>query len=494
MYYLSYIFIMAISLISPSTHAVNSALDSPVALSLKTSKSCQSVQNGAFSILKNYGDANFADDLIAYSKITSLDNECYRWQAIILDNLRNLSLEPIGYRDHMFDLISAIDADFKSELMLHLFRYSIALKPLSDKEWDAVKDSLQVSSEITVLSVMLGLVASPNIEDADLQVKMADLFEMAKGKNLAAPELIDLSRAIELFLTITIEQRPALFADYYNTYFYLLDNSGMKNITEYAIVFFNDNQNEIGLAFIETFIGNVSVEEGIDKSLFSLLYKMHKEKEFSDFYHHAITVLVKNNPDQIRNIILNAKLNNTKKDLLIIEYQLNEPGEYSVGDYAEQLFDEQIRKQQKAAEYLLAFGSRSEVVKEDVINKLMSLQVSKDKISSTNLIVTLLKVLDNVGSEDQQTISIFLWGLEDTDPRISLQAKAGLESIGASAMPEYNKSFKTYSLKVQASVIEIMGSFDRSKVTAIKFLSRVTPKNEKMKFAINDAVAELNAF
>jgi hypothetical protein len=39
-----------------------------------------------------------------------------------------------------------------------------------------------------------------------------------------------------------------------------------------------------------------------------------------------------------------------------------------------------------------------------------------------------------------------------------------------------------------------MGSFDSGKVTTIKFLSRVTPRNEKMKFAISDAVAELNAF
>lgn len=494
MYYLSYLFILLISLISPNIYAVNSNVESIDVVSADALKNCQSVESEAFVILKNYGDANFSDDLITYSNTHPVTRDCYRWQTIILDNLRNLSLEPEGYREHMFDLISAIDADYKSELMLHLLRYSIALTPLTDKEWDAVKSSLQVSNEITVLSVMLGLVASPNIEDTDLQIKMADLFEMAKEERLAAPELIDLSRAIELFLTIAIEQRPALFAEYYNTYFYLLDKSGMKNITEYAIVFFNDNQNEIGLTFIETFIGNVSIEEGVDTSLFSLLYKMHREKEHNDFYNHAVSVLVNNNSNQIRNIILNANLNNTKKDLLILEYALDKPDEFSVGAYAKQLFDTKIRKQQKAAEYLLAFGARAEVVKDDVINKLKDLQVSQDKISSTDLIVTLLQVLDNVGAEDQDTIEIFLWGLEDTDPRISLQAKTGLESIGASAMPEYNKNFKTYSLKVQASVIEIMGSFDRSKVTAIKFLSRVTPKNEQMKFAINDAVAELNAF
>lgn len=494
MYYLSYLFILLSSLISPNVYAINSSVESIDVVSTDAPKNCQSVESDAFVILKNYGDANFADDLITYSNTHPVTSNCYRWQTIILDNLRNLSLEPTGYREHMFDLISAIDVDYKSELMLHLLRYSIALKPLSDNEWSAVKDSLQVSSEITLLSVMLALVASPNIDDADLQVKMADLFGMAKSNSLAGPEKVNLSRAIELFLTIAIEQRPALFADYYNTYFYLLDKSGMKNITEYAIIFFNDNQNEVGLKFIETFIGNVNVEDGIDKSLFSLLYKMHKEKEISDFYHHAVTVLVKNNPIQIRNIILNAQLNNTKKDLLIIEYGLDRQDEYSVDYYAKQLSDRQIRKQQKAAEYLLAFGSRSEVVKDDVINKLKNLQISKDKISSTSLIVDLLKVLENVGSEDQDAINIFLWGLKDTDPRISLQAKAGLVSIGASAMPEYTKHFKSYSLAVQESVIDVIGSFDSSKVTAIKFLSRVTPKNDNIKFAINHAVAELNAF
>jgi hypothetical protein len=268
----------------------------------------------------------------------------------------------------------------------------------------------------------------------------------------------------------------------------------MANITEEAIVFFNDNQNEIGLRFIETFIGNVSVEGGVDKNLFSLLYKMHREKEFSEFYNHAVTVLVNNNPDEIRNIILSANLNKMKKDLLILEYQLDKPGEYSIEKYSNQLFDEQIRQQQKAAEYLLAFGTRSAVVKVDVINKLTSISISKDKISSTKLIISLLNVLENIGVQDPQTINIFLGALEDTDPKIQRQAMAGLESIGADAMPEYNRNFKMYSVKVQALVIEVMGSFDSGKVTTIKFLSRVTPRNEKMKFAISDAVAELNAF
>jgi hypothetical protein len=105
-----------------------------------------------------------------------------------------------------------------------------------------------------------------------------------------------------------------------------------------------------------------------------------------------------------------------------------------------------------------------------------------------------LNVLENIGAQDPQTINIFLWALEDTDPKIQRQAMAGLESIGADAMPEYNRNFKMYSVKVQALVIEVMGSFDSGKVTTIKFLSRVTPRNEKMKFAISDAVAELNAF
>lgn len=494
MYYLSFIFVLSVSLISPSLFALNASLDDHVVSLPETTQYCKSVQDGALSILARHNDDGFSHDLIEYSKSYPIDNDCYRWQFVILNNLRKLSLEPVGYRDYMFDRVSSTDNDLKSELMLHVFRYSLGLKPLSAQEWDVVKTSLQVSSELTVLSVMLGLVAFSNEGDVELEGQMADLFEMAKDSRLAGPDTINLSRAIELFLTITIEQRPDLFSSYYNKYFYLLDEGGMMNITEDAIVFFNNNQNDIGLKFIETFIGSVGVDGVVDKNLFSLLYKMHKEKEFSAFYNHAITVLVKNNPNKIRTIILSANLNRIKKDLLIIEYQLDKPDEYSVAYYANQLFDEQIRKQKKAAEYLLAFGSRSEVAKEDIIKKLMSIKQSKDKISSSDLIVSLLEVLDNIGSQDQQTINIFLWALEDSDPKIQLQAKLGLESIGASAMSEYNRNFKTYSLKVQALVIDVMGSFDSGKVAAIKFLSRVTPKNEEMKFAINGAVAELNAF
>lgn len=494
MYYLSFLFIISVIFISPSIYAASSELDSKDISLPKTVQYCKSVQDNALSILASYKDENFSNNLIEYSKSYPIDNDCYRWQLVILNNLRKLSLQPIGYRDYMFERIRSTDDDFKSELMLHVFRYSLGLSPLSEQEWATVKTSLQVSNELTVLAVMLGLVASSKEGDLELDNKMSDLFEMATKNNLAAPNQVGLSRAIELFLTITIEQRPDLFSTYYNKYFYLLDERGMGNITEEAIVFFNDNQNEIGLRFIETFIGNVSVEGGVDKNLFSLLYKMHREKEFSEFYNHAVTVLVNNNPDEIRNIILSANLNKMKKDLLILEYQLDKPGEYSIEKYSNQLFDEQIRQQQKAAEYLLAFGTRSAVVKVDVINKLTSISISKDKISSTKLIISLLNVLENIGVQDPQTINIFLGALEDTDPKIQRQAMAGLESIGADAMPEYNRNFKMYSVKVQALVIEVMGSFDSGKVTTIKFLSRVTPRNEKMKFAISDAVAELNAF
>ena len=494
MYYLSFLFIMSAIFISPSLYAINSELDPAATSQPETSQYCKSVQDAGLSLLDNYKDENFSNDLIEYSKSYPVDNDCYRWQLLILNKLRKLSLQPVGYRDYMFARIPSMDDDFKSEFMLHIFRYSLEFKPLSEKEWDTVKASLQVSSEITVLSIMLGLVASSSEGDVELHKQIADLFMMAKANNLAAPEQVDLSRAVELFLTISITQRPDLFASYYNKYFYLLDESGMDNITTEAIEFFNDNQNEVGIKFIGIFIDNASAENGIDKNLFSLLYKMHKEKEFSGFYHHAVTVLVESHPDNIRDIIINANLNRMKKDLLVIEYQLDRPGEYSVEKYALQLFDAKIRKQQKAAEYLVAFGTRSKLVKQDVINKLMSIKISKDKVSSTKLIISLLKVLENIDAQDQQAINVFLWALSDTDPTIQRQARSGLESIGPGAMSEYNKNFKTYSVRLQALVIEIMGNFDSGKVTAIKFLSRVTPRNDQMKFAIDDAVAELNEF
>ena len=202
MYYFSSILLVLAILTSSNTYATGLEVD------------CKSVEEAALSISADYNHENFSKSLIEYSKSYPVDNDCYHWQLVILNDLRKLSLEPLGYREYIFNRVKVADSNFQSEFMLHVLRYSLAStsKELSEQEWLTVKQSLRVSSEITVLSVMLGLVTSATEDDVELQKKMADLFSMAKGGKLAEPELITLSRAVELFLAVTIEHRPDLFA------------------------------------------------------------------------------------------------------------------------------------------------------------------------------------------------------------------------------------------------------------------------------------------
>ena len=105
-----------------------------------------------------------------------------------------------------------------------------------------------------------------------------------------------------------------------------------------------------------------------------------------------------------------------------------------------------------------------------------------------------MQILTNVGSNDHSTVEMMLWALDSRDNKISEQAYLGLKSIGSAALPEYSNNFKTYSIKVQHLVVDIMGSFEDGRLPAIKFLSEIKPRNDKIRFAVDQSVAELNDF
>ncbi len=460
----------------------------------ETASYCRSVQDNAMAILADYESNDFSKKLIDYSRAYPIDDGCYRWQLVILNNLNKFSLQSSGYRQYLFDRIGREESAPDNEFMLYLLRYSLAGSALSSSEWTIVKKSLDLVDEDTLYAIILGLVSSPLENDDSIQHKMADVFSLAKRGGLGIGGDISLSRAIELFLQVTAEQRPDLFSSYYQKYFYLLNDESNKNLSLLAVRFFNENQNAYGLEFLSTFIGNANMSGEISRKFFLLLLKLHREKNNNPYYFQVVDSLVKQYPAKVRHIIEQANLSNKRKDLLKIEYQLELAGEFKITEYADKLFYENRRIQNKAAEYLIAYGERANVVKYDVQSKLMSLKESNGYSMPSKLIVSLLKILSNIGSKDQETIDMMIWAMENGEDKVSKQGFLGLKAIGVAALPEYSKNFHVYSNKVQRLIVEVMAGFHSDRLPVLKFLSQVKPSNDKVRFAVQDAVAELNEF
>jgi hypothetical protein len=460
----------------------------------QTAQYCKSIQDKALSILADHKNSNFSQQLIEYSRSHPIDNQCFRWQLVILKNLSSLALQPEGYRDYLFERLNNEDSEEMVEFMLHSLNYSAETGPLTEEEWRVIKSFLINVDEAVVQSIILGLVINRFENNESLQAHMADVFDLAKNKLLGSKEKVSLSRAIEIFLKLTAEQRPELFSIFYQKYYYLLDQESYASLSNQAVRFFNNNQNEFGLNFLSVYIGHSRMSDQQNRKFFLLLLKLHKEKNNNPFYKQVVNNIVDNYPEKVRQIIDNAKLSKRSKDLLKIEYQLDHPGEYQIMDYAQQLFSAKLRQQQLAADYLIAFNQRAVIVENDAASKLFSIIQEYPNNSSSKLITSLLKILTNVGSNDQSTVEMMLWALDSRDNKISEQAYIGLKAIGSAALPEYSNNFKSYSIKVQHLVVDIMGSFDDGRLPAIKFLSEIKPRNDKIRFAVDQAVAELNDF
>ena len=458
----------------------------------ETSQYCNSVQNKALKLLANDSAPNFSNDLIDLSANNPIDDGCYRWQLVLINSLKALPTQPAGFRTYLFNRMS-IEKVIPDYVLLSL-QYATSQGQISDEEWLVIKTYLASASEDFIRSVILVLVSSQYESDETIQSRAGALFELAKNNTLGLQDGISLSRAIELFLHVTAEQRPNLFAAYYQKYFYLLDEQSNMNLSKQAVRFFNRNQDALGLEFLSTYINNAKLSAGMSREFFLLLLKLHKGKAINPFYAHVVNAIVKDHPAKVRGLIEQANLSNKRKDLLKIEYDLDHIAEYKITDYASQLFSEKLRDQKLAAEYLVAFGKRANVVKYDVQSKLMRIKDNEARNSSAKLIVSLLKVLTHIEASDKETLEFMIWALASRDHKISKQAFIGLTSIGAAALPEYIQNFQLYPAEVQQLIVEVMASFESGHLPTIKFLSQIKPRNDKIRYAVDDAVAELNDF
>ena len=470
---------------------------------------CKSIHNHAIDLLAEANRPEVVEQIVAYSAQYPIDEKCYRWQLGILNDFRTLGLDPAGYRGHLFQRIEKQGSSFAGDLLLHVLRYSLAIRPLSNDEWEVVKATIKRSRVSIIQSTIRHLAHSTQIENLeqandsikrsnevfqhpeDLQHKMAEIIELATLGELGAPKTMSSEKVVLTFLAHTAEKMPKTFFSYYKKHSHLLSKQTTSGLIKDVIKIFKANPNQQNLEFFNEFLADVELYQGKSRFLFSFFLDLRKNKHNIALYPKALSTLVNSHPQLFAQLISSARYNKQKKEFLLIEYQLPFSEVLPAKNYAQGLFDKNMRHQTTAADYLIAFGDRALPAQDQVVKRLTRLKALKKVTNPRNLIVSLLQILDNVKAKDQASIELMIWALSDLDGDINQKAQGSLVKVGADAMPLITKVFAEQKSTARRRLVEVMGTYEDNKKSTLDFLKTLKPESEQLRFAIEDSMSEL---
>lgn len=474
-----------------------------------TKQNCKTVHNHAIDLLAEANKPEVVAELVKYSAQYPIDEKCYRWQLGILNDFRSLELDPAGYRENLFQRIEKEGSSFVGDLMVHVLQYALSVRPLSESEWGVVKTAMLRSRPANIKSTISYLIKSTKIEGLaeadkrtkhinqayqtidDLLLKMDDILAMAGAGNLGSPKTVDIEKVTVTFLEYSSKNMPNLFFRYYTKNSHLIDKDTTSSLIDNVLKLYKAEPSSERLAFLNTFLKDVEPNKSNNRFLFSFFLELKKNKHNVEEYPAALKSLLKNNQEFFGQLIATARYNKKKKEQLIIEYNLPAKGILSVEGYAAKLFDKKTRNQLEAAQYLVAFNERAKPSKSQVIKRLSRIKALNKVSTPRDLMVNLMQILDNIDAHDQATVELLVWAVSDLNGEVNKKAQATLETIGAQSLPHLISSFSQQKSTAQRRLVEVMGTFNKNKKDAVKFLKTVKPSTEQLRFALEDSIAAL---
>ncbi len=455
---------------------------------------CKSIHNHAIDLLAEANKSEVVKRIVEYSAKYPIDEQCYRWQLGILNDFRSLGLDPIGYRENLFQRIENEGASFAGDLQIHVLRYALAIRPLSDSEWNIVKSTLKRSKPSVTKSTISLLVKATKAEDSEQEIllsKASELSALAIGAQLGAPKQVSVSDVVLAFMVNTSVDMPRLFIRYYEENHHKLDADAAEKLTKNFIENFKSYPNEDRLSHLNSFIANTEFTRTGRRFIFPFIMDLRRNQNNEDFYPVALSSLIEKHPEKLADLISKARYNKKKKERILIEYNLPVDNVLSVQGYAKKIFDKKKSNQVDAAKYLVAFGDRAEPVKAQVVKRLSRIKALKKVTNPRNLIVELIQVLENIEASDKEAIEVLVWAIGDLDGEINKKAQVALVAIGADSLPHVISNFDQQKPTARRRLVEVMGTFAKKRKEVVKFLKSVKPDTEQLRFAIEDSMAEL---
>lgn len=484
--------------------------------------SCEALAAKVWPILQQADSADKYRQLSEIARASPFDATCHEWQYAVLRSMGH-TIDAV-YRAWLFEQLSVVDVNELWRFIPAVVRYAFGWKNdqrLSIKEWqqlvqasnrsDRAKTSLagalsgrteylpsigreidhRVQSKATLKQQLLELVAA-----ADEAPKSGSSLNKEQTLTLILPELAD-------------DQPDLMVEMYVETTLELSDPSGLViPIVDFYMDIYSRRTPEPGNA------------ELAEQALYKLLPSLDKtrkdiklsSRERSQLYHlisqleyyankdrpayqGKLDQIIRPHPEFWANLISKQKrgARDVTKNLWFTRYEL--PGERdmcSPVECAKQLFTDIIpRKQSVYTKYLEAYGSRAAEAENLVFRKLERLRLNRDSSYSGSMMRDLILTLGNIQTNNSKSLDMLIGYIDERGYGYHETVMKALVKIGPPAARRMMSQFNQHPAAAQRYMVKALAAME-PKSEIRKFLKTIPTKDDRMRFAVEDALFTLS--
>ena len=477
--------------------------------SAKAEDVCKSRHNKAIDLLNEVRGHNTIQEIIELSKAHEFDRGCNSWQFSIISDFASLRTDSDEYRAHLFHSIKNMESDaMAGELMVATLRYALRIKPISDREWDVVRDAIFRGKQSATRSLVSLLIEHTKKNDPDasdrekeydtrrqtklaLEQKLSTLTGLGAQLSLSFDDPLSEVDVVYTILQKAMNNQPDIALDYFMDYRSKFSQQQLSSLSSSIFNRFRQHPTDDMYHFFNNYINVAEIDQRISSGAFQLFVKFKKNRNNDPRYTKHLEQFMKWNKKEAALIIEGARTNDHERKLWFIEYDIPSDKACKVKECAKGLFSKKKRDMENAADYLLAYGSRAAPATDQVLKKLERIKALKKVGNDTRLIPKLIRILDNVGANTDKTYELLVWAIGDVSKAINEQASSSLQKAGSKALPVLVRLFPSQKVTPQRRIIDVMGTYKSQKAQTLEFLSSVKPATPQMRFAIEDATEAL---
>lgn len=478
--------------------------------SAKAEDICKSRHNKAIDLLNEVRGHNTIKALIELSKAHEFNRGCNSWQFSIISDFASRRTDSDEYRKHLFHSVMNMESDaMAGEVLVASLRYALRVKPLSDREWDAVREGIFRGKKSTTISLISLLVEHTKKNDPDASEREKGYDARRQAKPALELQLTTLTRLgaqlglskddplseVEVAYTIVqkaMNNQPDIALDYFMEYRSKFSQQQLSGLSSSIFNRFRQHPTDDMYHFFNNYINVAEIDKRISSGAFQLLVKFKKNRNNDPRYTKHLEQFMKWNKKEAALIIEGARTNDHERKLWFIEYNIPSDKACKVMECVKGLFAKKKRDMENAADYLLAYGSRAAPATDQVLKKLERIKALKKVGNDTRLIPKLIRILDNVDANTDKTYELLVWAIGDVSKAINEQASASLQKAGSKALPVLVRLFPSQKVTPQRRIIDVMGTYKSRKDQTLEFLGSVNPTTPQMRFAIEDATDALS--